>query len=101
MSFGKPFRAKPVTLGAYARADEERRLRRIRIKRRWSAAGFGVGVFVIGMAITNWDSLPTFYPSCAWARTFDAAPIHRGEPGYRSGLDADNDGVACEPYRVG
>ncbi|MDX8357869.1 excalibur calcium-binding domain-containing protein [Sphingopyxis terrae] len=27
------------------------------------------------------------------------APIYRGEPGYREGLDADADGVACEPYR--
>jgi len=24
-----------------------------------------------------------------------AAPILRGEPGYRSGLDPDGDGVAC------
>ncbi|MCL6684092.1 excalibur calcium-binding domain-containing protein [Sphingomonas alba] len=42
--------------------------------------------------------MPTFYPSCSWARTFGAAPIHRGEPGYRSRLDADDDGIACEPY---
>lgn len=39
-----------------------------------------------------------------WARCDDAraastAPIYRGEPGYREGLDADNDGIACEPYR--
>ncbi|WP_252171709.1 excalibur calcium-binding domain-containing protein [Sphingopyxis sp. USTB-05] len=27
------------------------------------------------------------------------APIYRGELGYREGLDADADGVACEPYR--
>lgn len=25
-----------------------------------------------------------------------AAPLHRGDPGYRAGLDADGDGVACE-----
>ncbi|MDN6557056.1 MAG: excalibur calcium-binding domain-containing protein [Acidipropionibacterium acidipropionici] len=23
-------------------------------------------------------------------------PLYRGEPGYRSGMDGDNDGVACE-----
>ena len=28
-----------------------------------------------------------------------AAPILRGQPGYRPALDRDNDGVACEPYR--
>ncbi|WP_378733943.1 excalibur calcium-binding domain-containing protein [Nocardia brasiliensis] len=37
-----------------------------------------------------------YYPNCAAARAAGAAPMHRGEPGYRSGLDRDNDGVACE-----
>ncbi|WP_416909284.1 MAG: excalibur calcium-binding domain-containing protein [Polymorphobacter sp.] len=26
------------------------------------------------------------------------APVFRGDPGYRERLDADLDGVACEPY---
>jgi len=38
-----------------------------------------------------------FYPNCATARYLGAAPIRRGEPGYRTQLDADNDGIACEP----
>jgi hypothetical protein len=42
---------------------------------------------------------PVYYPSCRWARAFGAAPIHLGERGYRTALDADGDGVACEPYR--
>ncbi|MFI6938539.1 excalibur calcium-binding domain-containing protein [Streptomyces sp. NPDC050418] len=25
-----------------------------------------------------------------------AAPIYRGQPGYRSGLDRDGDGIACD-----
>ncbi len=37
-----------------------------------------------------------YYKNCTAAREAGAAPIHRGEPGYRSGLDGDNDGVACE-----
>ncbi|WP_245841929.1 excalibur calcium-binding domain-containing protein [Sphingomonas lenta] len=40
-----------------------------------------------------------YYARCADARAAGAAPIHRGSPGYRNELDADNDGVACEPYR--
>jgi hypothetical protein len=36
------------------------------------------------------------YASCAAARAAGAAPLHRGEPGYRSSLDGDGDGVACE-----
>lgn len=37
-----------------------------------------------------------YYANCTAARAAGAAPIYRGEPGYRSGLDRDNDGVACE-----
>ncbi|MDD1451209.1 excalibur calcium-binding domain-containing protein [Sphingomonas sp. H160509] len=28
-----------------------------------------------------------------------AAPLHRGQPGYRAGMDGDGDGIACENYR--
>ena len=38
----------------------------------------------------------TFYRNCAEARAAGAAPIYRGEPGYREKLDRDNDGIACE-----
>lgn len=59
-------------------------------------------VFLAGMTLTNWKNLsaklPVFYPNCASARAAGAAPISRGTPGYRSGLDADDDGIACEPY---
>lgn len=29
-----------------------------------------------------------------------AAPIARGSPGYRTQLDADNDGIACEGFQA-
>jgi hypothetical protein len=37
-----------------------------------------------------------YYKNCTAARAAGAAPIYRGEPGYRAGLDRDNDGIACE-----
>lgn len=37
-----------------------------------------------------------FYPNCAAARVAGAAPLHRGQAGYRPALDRDRDGVACE-----
>ena len=37
-----------------------------------------------------------YYQNCSAARAAGAAPIRRGEPGYASKLDRDNDGVACE-----
>lgn len=38
----------------------------------------------------------TYYANCSAVRAAGQAPLHRGEPGYRAGLDRDNDGVACE-----
>ena len=40
-----------------------------------------------------------YYETCADARAAGAAPLHRGDPGYRPGLDKDGDGVACEPKK--
>jgi excalibur calcium-binding domain-containing protein len=39
-----------------------------------------------------------YFHRCAEARAAGVAPMRRGEPGYREGLDADHDGIACEPY---
>jgi hypothetical protein len=38
----------------------------------------------------------TYYRNCSAARAAGAAPLHVGDPGYRSALDRDHDGVACE-----
>jgi len=40
-----------------------------------------------------------YYSGCDEARAAGAAPIYRGQPGYREGMDGDSDGIACEPYR--
>ncbi|GAC1373173.1 MAG: hypothetical protein NVSMB43_10530 [Pseudarthrobacter sp.] len=37
-----------------------------------------------------------YYANCPAAKAAGAAPIRAGQPGYRSALDRDNDGVACE-----
>ncbi|MGO4188975.1 GmrSD restriction endonuclease domain-containing protein [Pseudarthrobacter sp. TAF60_1] len=37
-----------------------------------------------------------YYANCAAAKAAGAAPIRAGQAGYRSALDRDNDGVACE-----
>ena len=37
----------------------------------------------------------TYYDNCTAARSAGAAPLYRGEPGYRPGLDRDKDGIAC------
>ncbi|MGJ0184045.1 excalibur calcium-binding domain-containing protein [Corynebacterium glyciniphilum] len=37
-----------------------------------------------------------YYANCTAARAAGAAPVYRGQPGYASHLDRDNDGVGCE-----
>ena len=36
------------------------------------------------------------YRNCSEARAAGAAPVRRGDPGYGSHLDRDNDGSGCE-----
>ena len=36
------------------------------------------------------------FRNCTAARAAGAAPVRRGDPGYGSHLDRDNDGVGCE-----
>jgi len=50
----------------------------------------------VSLDATSRTEVNIYYPNCAAARTNGATPIHRGEPGYRSALDRDNDGLACE-----
>ena len=40
-----------------------------------------------------------YFRNCNEARAAGRAPMRRGQPGYRPGLDGDNDGIACEPIR--
>lgn len=42
------------------------------------------------------NSGSAYYQNCTAARAAGAAPLHIGQPGYRSALDRDHDGVACE-----
>ncbi len=37
-----------------------------------------------------------YYANCDAVRAAGKAPLYAGQPGYRAGLDRDNDGVACE-----
>ena len=37
-----------------------------------------------------------YYKNCAAVKAAGKAPILRGQPGYASHLDRDNDGIGCE-----
>lgn len=47
-------------------------------------------------ANTGGGSGSAYYKNCTAARAAGAAPVYRGQPGYGSHLDRDNDGVGCE-----
>ncbi|MDJ0380219.1 excalibur calcium-binding domain-containing protein [Streptomyces sp. G-G2] len=49
-----------------------------------------------GSGGTTGGGSAAYYKNCTEARAAGAAPIHRGQPGYRSALDRDNDGIACD-----
>ncbi|MGW9372944.1 excalibur calcium-binding domain-containing protein [Streptomyces xanthophaeus] len=38
----------------------------------------------------------TYYKNCDAAKAAGAAPIRKGKPGYRTALDKDGDGIACD-----
>lgn len=44
-----------------------------------------------------------YFTTCEQAQGAGYAPLHRGQPGYREGLDPDGNGVACEEggFRAG
>lgn len=56
----------------------------------------GSGSADSGKSSSNGSSGSTYFANCSAARAAGAAPLQKGDPGYRSGLDRDNDGVACE-----
>lgn len=77
------------------------RRREISVNGRASAAiaalpactALAIGGVLFGCGSANAD---TSYANCAAAWADHAAPLHQGDAGYRSGLDRDGDGVACE-----
>jgi hypothetical protein len=40
-----------------------------------------------------------YYSGCNEVRAAGKAPLYAGQPGYRSEMDGDSDGIACEHYR--
>ncbi len=99
------------------RSDDElnrihRKLPWNRKKLRWGAvflAFFGAAVLTqlgiweyqrIGARHLKLSAIPANkqWRSCGEVREAGVAPLFRGDPGYNLFLDADGDGIACEPY---
>lgn len=92
----------------------------IAVKARWQLSMDGAEMSFLrsylpancaDLRIAPWETVPVarveaptdtttgdeiYFANCTEARAAGVAPIQVGEPGYRSGLDRDKDGVACE-----
>jgi hypothetical protein len=96
----------------YARRAQRHRSRRAR--RFWGRVAV-FALFILFMVAHFWPEIriltahasprslaveqSVYYRNCSQARAAGKAPIYIGQPGYREALDADSDGIACEPYR--
>lgn len=90
------------------RIDRALRLRRLRDKLQkraiwlWALLGI-VGGSYMALAASPWPigvSVRHLLAAgnCGMARAVDLAPAYRGAPGYWARNDADDDGIACEPW---
>ena len=72
---------------------------------KWVLFALLLSSIVAGLfAFSPWPPLATLkhfasIQNCDAARAFGVAPARTGEPGYWHRHDADNDGIACEPYQ--
>ena len=102
-----------------SRRDFNKHVRKQRYQRSkpGQTSGFGLPVLLAGILVAVFFALKpradndqplsiagsssanssVYYRYCDEARAAGAAPLYRGQPGYRSKLDRDGDGIACEP----
>lgn len=121
MSFKKPFRATPIKLGEYQRKQRNHKHVAAILKVLVLALVTGI---VMGSAISAYErgqfvkplemgrqlavagglvrerspKIGDYWSGCNDARAAGVTPLRFGEPGYRSEMDGDGDGLACEPY---
>ena len=109
---GNGYRRKPYRSGTYNRGNSypryRRRMRITDIVLLGCLGLFGLswlGNWIGGndsgtdaLGLTSAADRNVYYRYCSDARAAGAAPLYRGDPGYRPALDADGDGTACEPY---
>ncbi|WP_083241571.1 excalibur calcium-binding domain-containing protein [Methyloceanibacter stevinii] len=74
---------------------------------RWTYLAIAVGTALgLYLVLSPWPVHTALghlfaYANCASPEAVGLAPARRGKPGYWTHLDADNDGVSCEPWPNG
>jgi hypothetical protein len=102
------FRLKSRSQAVSRRLDRPISFRRLD---RWASVAaltvMGAGALYWGLVVLSpWPPMMMLkhiasFPNCDAARAVGLAPARKGEPGYWPSHDADQDGIACEPWRRG
>lgn len=95
-----------VSSRRFDRANALRRLRRRARTFALATLSIAVGLtlpFVLMKLLSPWPLMTTIRHvasvlNCDAVRAYGLAPARRGQPGYWPMHDADNDGIACEPW---
>ena len=64
----------------------------------WVSQSDGEARLVTGPVASAAQDRSIQYAGCNEVRAAGKAPLHAGQPGYRSEMDGDGDGIACEPH---
>ena len=75
--------------------DEQAQLRAAAAARQATAAQAAANAAAAQAA----QPAPVYYADCAAVEAAGAAPLQQGSPGYRSALDSNGNGIACEVLR--
>lgn len=72
------------------------RLAVVVVARLYANAGSVLAETATSLAASATSRPTAYYRNCTDVRAAGAAPLRRGDPGYRAELDGNADGVACE-----
>lgn len=91
------FEAKGVTIETLRKNAADTDAAAIKVKLDAAAAVTDKACRGADGVVTTTPSVPVVtYADCAAVRAAGKAPLLASQPGYRTGLDSDSDGVACE-----
>lgn len=63
-----------------------------------SSAAPGTAARAAASPVAASAAASVYYPGCNAVRAAGKAPLYAGQPGYRTDMDGDDDGIACEPH---
>jgi hypothetical protein len=69
------------------------------LDQEWASRAVGDPAPAAAATTTASSDTSVHYSGCNEVRAAGKAPLHSGDPGYRTDMDGDGDRIACEPIR--